>query len=95
MISLVELLYFFTLRLYSIIIHRRSLIKSPDDKQMSLDVKAIGGNQKSYFTGIRAYNPNERFRRIAKSRAAVAKDILLEKTPYHDYRKAPVQQFLN
>lgn len=100
MISFIELIYFFSLRLYSILIHQRNLSNGIDSKRPSLStsIKTIDLKPKAYFLDPKAYTQNERFRKLAKAKMAPVKrphGPWMDKTPYQEYNKPGVQQFLN
>lgn len=98
-ISLVELLYFFTLRLYSIIIngtnHRFS-----DSKRVSISnhVKTAEMNPKSLLQDMKNFQQYERKPTWYKMRPSLTNiahgSTILGRTAIHDYNKPGVQAFL-
>lgn len=99
-ISFIELIYFFTLRLYSILIHQRTVSNVIDSKRPSLSssIKTIDFKPKIFFMDPKSYNQNERYRKMAKIKTThlkVPSGPWMDKTPYQEYNKPGVQQFLN
>lgn len=99
-ISFIELIYFFTLRLYSILIHQRNISNGIDSKRPSISnsIKTIDFKPKHFFMDPKSYNQNERYRKTAKPKVThlkVPTGPWMDKTPYQEYNKPGVQQFLN
>lgn len=99
-ISLVELLYFFTLRLYSIIINGTSN-KFGDSKRVSISnqVKTAEMNPKSLLQDMKAYHQQyERKPTWYKMRPSLTSighgGTILGRTAIHDFNKPGVQAFL-
>lgn len=103
-ISLVELLYFFTLRLYSIIINRRTGASSKhgDSKRVSIsnNVKTVEINPKSFLQNFKAYQQFERHPKWHRMRPSIfgssigSSGTILGKTAIHDFNKPAVHEFL-
>lgn len=93
-ISLVELMYFFTLRLYNKIINQSSSRKQSDAKRVSIsnNVKTIEINPKSFLFNIKP----ERLAKTVRIKPPLLNSgtTLLGKTPYHEYNKPGVLEFL-
>lgn len=98
-ISLVELLYFFTLRLYSIIINGTSN-KFGDSKRVSISnhVKTAEMNPKSLLQDMKAYQHFDRKPTWYKMRPSLTSighgGTILGRTAIHDFNKPGVQAFL-
>lgn len=101
MISLVECLYFFTLRLYSVLINGTSS-KHGDSKRVSIsnNVKTVEINPKSLLQNLKAYQQYERkpaWHKIRPSLLGIGSSgtgTLLGKTAIHEYNKPGVHEFL-
>lgn len=103
-ISLVEIVYFYTLRLYSVIINRSTVFDSKSTSKrvsISTNVKTIEINPKSFLQNFKAYQQFDQKRQrrhtsIFGSKADIIKgnSTLLGKTALHDFNKPGVQQFL-
>lgn len=104
-ISLVEIVYFYTLRLYHVIINQSSASNSkPESKRVSIsnNVKTIEINPKSFMQNFKAYQQfdrqpksNRRNTSIFGSNANMPKgNMLLGKTALHEFNKPGVQEFL-
>lgn len=100
-ISLVELLYFFTLRLYSIIINGTAS-KFNDSKRVSISnhVKTVEMNPKSLLQDMKSYQQYERKPTWYKMRPSLTSighgggGTILGRTAIHDFNKPGVQAFL-
>lgn len=106
-ISLVEIVYFYTLRLYSVIINRSTVPDSkPTSKRVSIsnNVRTIEINPKSFLQHFRAsqqFDPSKpkwhrRNTSIFGSKADLNRgnSILLGKTATHEFNKPGVHEFL-
>lgn len=105
-ISLVEIVYFYTLRLYSVIINRSTVHDSkPTSKRVSIsnNVKTIEINPKSFLQNLRAYQQfdhkpkwHRRNTSIFGSKMDLNKgnSTLLGKTALHEFNKPGVHEFL-
>lgn len=106
-ISLVELLYFYTLRLYSILINRSGAASSKhsDSKRVSIsnNVKTFEINPKSFLQNFKSYGHYDRHPRWNRLRPSFlghsfggsdSSGIILGKTVLHEFNKPAVQQFL-
>lgn len=103
-ISLVELLYFYTLRLYSILINgtRNVGSKHCDSKRVSIsnNVKTVEINPKSFLQNFKAYQQFERHPKWHRMRPSIfgsssgSTGTLLGKTILHEFNKPAVHEFL-
>lgn len=102
-ISLVELLYFYTLRLYSVFINRgKTCSKYNDSKRVSIsnNVKSIEINPKSFLQNLKAYQQFERYPRWHRMRPSIfgpssgVSETFLNKTRIHEFNKPAVGEFL-
>lgn len=104
-ISLVELFYFYTLRLYSIIINHGSGAgpkHGNDSKRVSIsnNVKTVEINPKSFLHNLKTYQQFERHPKWQRMRPSLfssnagSTGTILGKTALHEYNKPGVQEFL-
>lgn len=101
MISLVECLYFFTLRLYSVLINGSSS-KHGDSKRVSIsnNVKTVEINPKSFLHNLKAYQQFERHPKWHRMRPSIfgsntgSTGTILGKTAIHEFNKPAVHEFL-
>lgn len=89
-ISLVELLYFFTLRLYSKIIGKH---RQPDSKRVSIS-NNIEGIKNKIIQVRPKFLQHSKFNKFRKWSNPYANGILMAKTPVYDYNKANLGEFL-
>lgn len=95
-ISLVELIYFFSLRLYSIVIDRSAGGgRAVESKRVSISnsVKTLELNPKSFFSHMKSYQQNERFGKLNKLKPT-ARGSLFGKSSIQEFNKPGVQEFL-
>lgn len=96
-ISLVELIYFFTLRLYSTLINRSAGGgRATDSKRVSISnsMKTIELNPKSFFSHMKAFNHNERFAKLGRFKP-MGKSTLMGRTSIPELNKPGVHEFLH
>lgn len=103
-ISLVEVIYFFTLRLYSVIINRPANFSSKqnDSKRVSIsnNVKTVEINPKSFLQNLKVYQQFERHPKWHRMRPSIfgsstgSTGTILGKTAIHEFNKPAVHEFL-
>lgn len=96
-ISLVELLYFYTLRLYSIIIHRGTCTVKSDTKHVSINsnVKTVVIDPKSFLQNFKAYQQQSKYHRKRFCAMNASHGILLGGTADYDINKPIIHTFLD
>lgn len=99
-ISLVELLYFYTLRLYSIIINRGTCPSKSDTKHVSINknVKTVVIDPKSFLQNFQAYQQFHRQSKLRRNKRMFELNantgILIGEHARHDFNRPIVHAFL-
>lgn len=96
-ISLVELLYFYTLRLYSIIINRGTCTAKSDTKHVSINsnVKTVVIDPKSFLQNFKLYQQQSKYHRKRLFAMNTTSGILLGGTADYDINKPIIHTFLD
>ncbi|XP_055311194.1 sodium channel protein Nach-like isoform X2 [Sitodiplosis mosellana] len=98
-ISLVELFYFFTLRLYSVVINRGAIKHDSKRVSISNNVKTVEINPKAFLQNLKAYQQFDRHPKWHRVRPSIfgstaSTGTILGKTAIHEFNKPAVHEFL-